>query len=450
MAPWPFVLCFALIQAPSQGPMPRRVLDYVAALREADAALVAGEPDLAFLRFETAAQLSHRNPTVAYGLACAAARAGRGDALRWLGIAVDWGWIDRAVAEWDPDLEALRSDERFEANLERMKPIDDEPRSRLELDAIWRMIQQEDPRARPSAVTITFDGEYIVAGYYDGRVQVLDAATGLSVRELPRHFNSVWKLAASPDSQRLAALSKSGRLSLYSLDGERVRSVDAGVAPNTDPYPFGATLSWNLQGERLLVVGEDGDASLWSLTGEALARWKLPPSNWDVRAVWTPDGQRILTAEGQAVRARDTNTGELLPTPIEADLPIVTLAISPDGAWVVTGHAGGWGVLWDLPGGKESHRRRFVDPFAPEPEDEIASIAFAPDGASLAWTTRQGSHAELIDLATFKLRWRSEYHGAHFGEPMPITWSPDGARIWYAFACGMGELMTATTNGAER
>jgi WD40 repeat protein len=435
------VLAIALQAAPTSTGQLRGFME---ALRSADAALVAGNPGLAREQFERALQVSDRNPTIAYGLACAAARAGQEErALDWLDRALEWGWVDQAVARWDPNLDSLRSASRFEALLERMKPIDHERRSRLELDSIWRMIQQEDPRARPSAVTITSDGQYVLAGYHDGRVLVLDAETGLLVRELSRHFSAIWKLAGSPDSKRLAAISKSGRLSLWSIGGGRIRSLDTGMAPNEDPYPFGVTLSWNPQGERVLLVGEHGDASLWSKTGDLVTRWSIPPPSWDLRAVWTPDSERVLTAEGNLVRARDGRTGELLSTPIEADSPISTLAISPDGAWVVTGHAGGWGVLWDLERGTEFRRRQFVDPFTPEPEDEIASIAFSPDGTRLAWTTRQGSHAELTDVATFRLLWQSEDYGAHFGEPMPIAWSPDGARVWYAFVCGMDGLVTA-------
>jgi hypothetical protein len=430
-----------------------RLSGYIEALRAADAALMTGEPAIAREHFERALQLSHRNPTVAYGIACAAARSGQKDSLYWLGRAVDWGWVDLEVARWDPDLDLLRGDPRIDVQLRRMEANDEgAAASASSYESWWRILHQEDPRAHASTVTITPDGQWVVAGYRDGRVLVLDAQTGMRERELVQLDDSVWALAATGDGERIAALSKGGRLVVTSLAASNIRVTDGAVEAKDNDWPFGVLLAWDPLGERLLLADEHGDASLWSTAGDLLARWKVEPNRWDVRAVWSPDGERILTAEGSVVRVRHGRTGEILHLAIRAPAPIVTLALSPDGHWVATGHADGLGVVWDLATGVEFGRRRFVDPFAPEPADEIASIAFSPDGEQLAWTTRQGSHAELTDLATFKLLWQSEYHGAHFGEPMPIAWSPDGARIWYAFACEGGELMTATAHrrGIER
>ncbi|MFT4541266.1 MAG: hypothetical protein ACI835_003727 [Planctomycetota bacterium] len=30
--------------------------------------------------------------------------------------------------------------------------------------------------------------------------------------------------------------------------------------------------------------------------------------------------------------------------------------------------------------------------------------------------------------------------GAYCGEAMPVCWSPDGTRVWFAFLCGQSEL----------
>jgi hypothetical protein len=433
-------LAIALQAAPTST---ERLRGFVEALRAADAALVAGNGGLARGQFERALQLSDPNPTVAYGLACAAAREGQEErALDWLDRALEWGWVDQAVARWDPDLDSVRSASRFEALLERMKPIDHERRSRLELDSIWRMIQQEDPRARPSAVTITPMASTSWRGTTTGRVLVLDAETGLLVRELPRHFSAIWKLrrlarlaAVGSDLQERSPLPVVDRRRANPIVGHRIGTQQGSVPVRRHALlePAGRARAAGRRARRRepLVEGRRPRGTLVHSAAE-LGRARRV----DARRRARPD------RGGQPrARTRWPNGG----APVDADrsrLADLDLAISPDGAWVVTGHAGGWGVLWDLARGKEFRRRQFVDPFAPEPEDEIASIAFSPDGLRLAWTTRQGSHAELTDLATFRLLWQSEYYGAHFGEPMPMAWSPDGTRIWYAFVCGMGELVT--------
>jgi hypothetical protein len=129
---------------------------------------------------------------------------------------------------------------------------------------------------------------------------------------------------------------------------------------------------------------------------------------------------------------------------------LVALALAPDGERIATGHTGGWARLWDIESGELLAARQFVDPFITEPDDQVAVIAFSPDSERLAWTTREGSFAELVDAASFELLWQSEFQGAHFGEAMPIAWSPDGSRVWYAFECGSGLLLTATAGARPR
>lgn len=60
---------------------------------------------------------------LAYNLACSYARAGDvHGAFEWLGRAVDLGFSDVALFQRDPDLEALRHDDRYDAVLRRLQP----------------------------------------------------------------------------------------------------------------------------------------------------------------------------------------------------------------------------------------------------------------------------------------------------------------------------------------
>ena len=81
-------------------------------------------------RYDDSARLGERivasgetHPTVAYNVACAHARAGRpDDALAGLATAVDLGFDDRDLLDGDPDLDALRADDRFAPLRDRMRP----------------------------------------------------------------------------------------------------------------------------------------------------------------------------------------------------------------------------------------------------------------------------------------------------------------------------------------
>lgn len=96
--------------------------------------------------------------------------------------------------------------------------------------------------------------------------------------------------------------------------------------------------------------------------------------------------------------------------------------------------------LWNLDTGAMLAEGRFPNPLFPEPDDEVASIAFAPSGDGLAFSIRHGAHVFAIDPETPDVRRMSEWLSAHFGEDMPVAWTPDGSHLWAAFPCGRGEL----------
>jgi hypothetical protein len=439
-------MVLALLQGAPEGPAPalERVEDLAEALRGADAALVTGEPDRARAGFERALELSARNPTVAYGMACAAAAGGDRDALRWLRIAVDWGWRDAAMARWDPELEAVRADERFAAQLERMEGLPAQAEAPGADDHPWRLLVAADGPALPAVATLSADALLVAAGHEDGRVELLDAATGTLRRELAPLEAPTWALEFSPDGSRLAGVGHDGRWRLWDLEAGSAGELRRAVEASRISYPFGIRIAWAPDGARLVIVDERGDASLWSVAGDELARWTLEGSECDRRVLWLPSGQRLLTTAGEVVELRDGRTGAALARPITCPRPIVALALAPDARTVASGHADGWGLLWDLASGAELARRQFVDPWLPEPSDEIAAIAFAPMGGQLAWSTREGSFVEVRDAASLELSWQSEFLGAHFGEALPLRWSPDGSHLWYAFECGRGGIETVS------
>jgi WD40 repeat protein len=422
-----------------------RLASYFDTLRRADQALVAGELKAARELFERALELSHRNPTVTYGIACAAARAGQGDALYWLGRSVDWGWLDADVARWDPDLESLRSDPRFERQLARMAGPAEAPFDST-VAPTWRLWVGESV-LHADAVALTPDGERVLAGCSDGAVHVLDAATGARLSSLEPMEEAVWALTVSPDGQLLAALSHGGNLRFFDLATGHVLATSRAGEPSGWTYPFGTFLDWDPAGTRLVVVRTNGESSLWSRTGDLVARWQLDGLDNDYRARWMPRGTKLLTASGNAVELRAGSTGEVLSRPIACPEPIVVLDLSPDGRTLATGHRDGWTRLWDLERGVERVSVQFVDPLFPEPEDEIAALDFSPDNAELLVSNRQGTFVELRATSTLQLLRQTEFLGAHFGEAMPVRWSPDGSRAWYAFECGGGMLASFARRG---
>ena len=114
---------------------------------------------------------------------------------------------------------------------------------------------------------------------------------------------------------------------------------------------------------------------------------------------------------------------------------IVSLALSPDGTKLLTGHAGGRAQLWDVATGKPlatlQHRDVEIRPtrLAPDIGTEIrqfetSTVAFSPDGQTLA--TGSGNSVKLWDAAT--LRQVATLAG-HEGGVTRVLFSPDGQTL---------------------
>src|SRR5690348_754304 len=97
------VLLALLVQHPALDPML-----YLRAHRDADDALVAGKIPEARAGFASCLEMSPKNATVAYALACTEAKAGdRTKALDWLERTAEWNYSDADVASWDRDLATI-------------------------------------------------------------------------------------------------------------------------------------------------------------------------------------------------------------------------------------------------------------------------------------------------------------------------------------------------------
>ena len=112
----------------------------------------------------------------------------------------------------------------------------------------------------------------------------------------------------------------------------------------------------------------------------------------------------------------------------------MTFATHPTEALLVTGHAEGRAVLWNSRSGERAFEFQIPATVFLEYLD-VAWAAFAPNGKTLALSTREGSNVYLLDVGTGELTWTSEYVGGHFSAPLHIAWSADSSSLWWAFHC---------------
>lgn len=202
----------------------------------------------------------------------------------------------------------------------------------------------------------------LYTGGADGAINIWDAATMLKRGTLSGHVGAILDVQLSRDGKRLASASADGTVRLWDLGsgGEPAVIVHAPVEAVEGPTrPVAAhTASFSPDGRRIATGGDDGVVRVWDArTGALLAtmgeRFKAPVS----RVVWSPEGTSLAAS-----------------------------AIYPDTSM----------RLWDAVAGSPSA-------LLPGHEPAISSIAFSPDGRTIA---SGGSDREihLIDVATRQVR----------------------------------------------
>lgn len=415
--------------------------EFLRAARAADKALVAGELESARASFERVLELDPANANASYGLACVEAKALRKpQALEWLGLAIERGFREPALAKWDKDLASLHEDAAFKAFLVAMAPQAlDNPQP----TTIW------DRRSRTGVKEVDIDraGKLIVAGCSDGTLALYDASNGAELRRSAKLGDAIWDLSFSPDAALVAALTYDGNLHLCDAISLEQRHQLKALAPaksaadSNSGWSFGAQVEFNRDGSRVIAAARDRLGVLANTKGEVVATLD-DLQGWfcDVPVAWNHDGSKLAYAVGKKLRFRDGTTGARETTTLAAWSGICSLAFSPDGKWIATGHDDGFTRLWNAAVFEcVQESEKFFD-WATD-DFEIASVAFSPDGTRLAYTTTIGAYAGILDVQTFKSLGRSDHLGGRMGEPLVPQWSADGSQVWSTYASGVMRVL---------
>ena len=316
-----------------------------------------------------------------------------------------------------------------------------------------------------SSVSFSPDGTTLAVGtqnwngsYWRGRVRLLDVSTREEIATVEgRDWAKVSSVSFSPDGAMLAAGlgppwddNGSGRVLL--LDGatlEEVATLEIATLAGWDGAEV-FSVSFSPDGTTLAAGIRDwGDSSLsqnrvvlWDVTTrEVVATFKEPEDrDWVSSVSFSPDGTTLAVGIqgywGGRVRLLDAATLEeiaALEMPM-GGLSIISLAFSPDGTTLATGiwdnSRGtteiwrGWVMLWNV-----ASRGVIATLEEPGDFDEATSLAFSPDGTTLAAGTWH-SRILLWDVAT---REAFTLDGTRF-EVHSLAFSPDGTTLAAGFA----------------
>lgn len=193
------------------------------------------------------------------------------------------------------------------------------------------------------------DGRHIAAGDLAGRIQVLDAQTGVKRYLYEAQSGSICNLAWSPDSMHLVSCDSRGRLTTWeALTGQIGLSLQT---PLSDVEPEGVlgSVAWSHDGQSLAWFSYENDQDLIQILdahmGERIAACQLK-LEMALTLAWSPGRSYLASGYDTCLYLWNPSTGERvityrMPELSRNNIPLTSIAWSADGQQVAFGNAFG-------------------------------------------------------------------------------------------------------------
>jgi cytochrome c len=217
-----------------------------------------------------------------------------------------------------------------------------------------------------NAVVLLRDGRAATAGA-DGRIAIWTPGNAQPDAVLEGHTAPIAALALSPDGATLASASWDYTVRLWPLAGGVPRVLE-GHTQNVNGLAFAPG------GRTLVSVSYDQSVRIWPLSGPPVPTVVAMPSPLNAVAVGSDGEIAAGGADGKLyfLTGDSTRSGEIAAGP----RPVISIAISPDGALLAAAGIGGSVAVIDRK--TRELARTLVGPGFP-----VWSVAFLPDSRTL-------------------------------------------------------------------
>ena len=291
----------------------------------------------------------------------------------------------------------------------------------------------EGPTVWVNDVAFGPDGRTALAAYADGTIILWDTATGECIRQLRGHNGAVNSAAFSPDGTLIASGGADSVVLLWNThSGEVIYRLEG----HTDEV---TVVTFSPDGELFASSSDDKTSILWNTaTGEPLRRFEGHTTGITAaafRPVHAGASATFLSIAANNLREWNLETGETIHVQEMPCLPIDDLVVSSSGRIAVTDQCGTID-LWDL---DEWHSRQHAN-VLPDP----VSLAISPDGRFLLSGYSDGALYLLNMPASAEIR--------RFKADIPLVsldLSPDGRYLLTGAMHGGIAILWDTQTGEE-
>ncbi|MDX6372963.1 MAG: hypothetical protein QOD98_1951, partial [Nocardioidaceae bacterium] len=298
---------------------------------------------------------------------------------------------DSATALEGGYVQAFSSDGRFAVVTETAAHIDD-PNLVTTLDVMTGEARGQFPLGDDFAVpAVSADGQLTMTTSFDA-TSIRRTSDGSVVAEVP--VTRAYDAAFDGSGQRVLVVGESGQAGIYDAATGALVAELQGNDPSREV--LGAAFS---KDGAALTASVDGTARIWDAdTGKQVLRvdaFGPPHRQYEQHATvaLSPDGRVLATAAGYEADAQlwDARTGDHLATLEGAKSDVADLAFSDDGRFIVTAPASGGVRLWD---GRSGRLLAAVT----DAEDSASAATFTDGGQGIALVGSFGGKESLIVL----------------------------------------------------
>jgi WD40 repeat protein/serine/threonine protein kinase len=247
--------------------------------------------------------------------------------------------------------------------------------------------------ASTNCIAFSHDGAHLASGSSDHTVRAWDAATYAEGLTMRGQQGQILDLAYSPDDAYIASASDDKTIAIHDArTGELVNTLH-GHEKMVNCIAFSA------DGSRIVSGSSDRTARVWDArTGKPVGA-PLQHAKAVLCIAASPDGKILATGSDEILRLWNLDSGEAPIARLGHDLPLHSIAFSPDGSRIVTSSSDNTLRLWDGHTGEalftlRGHGRH------------IDQVTISPDGSRIAACGSSGTI----------LLWETEPVGAHFEE----------------------------------